>query len=123
MNSMSSPASVTNWPASFRNATACPRTRLTANSPTGKSFSTEPALKLQHNKESTIMKRQFARAALAAALALGFGAAVHAETHATSLRSMDQDVPGLPPTPVSKDQYNLAKDRIAEDAKTSRKTC
>ena len=32
---------------------------------------------------------------------------------------MDQDVAGLPPTPVSKEQYNLAKTRIGDDYKAT----
>ena len=40
-----------------------------------------------------------------------------------SPRAMDQDVPGLPPTPVSKDQYKLAQDRIADDFSNARRIC
>ncbi|HXC37643.1 MAG TPA: hypothetical protein VN667_01755, partial [Burkholderiales bacterium] len=66
----------------------------------------------------------------AAAACLGCAALAGAVAHAQGIqagdagrRAMDQDVPGLPPTPVSKDQYKLAQDRITDDFRAAQKTC
>jgi len=63
-------------------------------------------------------------AALASATAQAQGVQPHdAGRQDAGRRAMDQDVPGLPPTPVSKDQYKLAQDRIADDFRAAQKTC
>src|SRR4051812_44693643 len=116
-----SPASATSWRASCRNATACRATRHTASFPTGKIASIEPATSMMRIQSHACRGPTLAVVTVAALVALcGLSMQATAQTveAQSSARALDQDVPGLPPTPVSRDQYQLATTRIADDYKS-----